>query len=415
MTCEVMLMNLDAVAFAADSAITITETDDRGRERKRYVEGEKAFILEQHGPIAAIIYDGVEYCGRTGWAHVLRRFSEQLAGTPDTVADASDHLRDYLLSAEEELIGPDVPDQMFAIYVCHAVLSFFRLSGDIERYYGADQAVDRALEIFEQGTRNVYDPDNEQLVPRKIVGTLTPQLTRLIAETLRPLIEDTLKALYEDDVPQGLEGRLIPLIEASLLTDWIPRSAPQTGLVLAGFGKRDRTPAFVHLNIFGDMGGVLKHRRVEARSTNPRGEPYIARSFAMDDAVTAFLQGVHPGARRFLEENIRAMMDGTFNSISEVIRDKAPALSDEIEAIMSDARFDGPNFAIENATREHEHHLQIDMGDLASLAGPEKLADRAHSLLKLVVIEHELTASRSVAQPVSLLHMRRGRAVLSHA
>ena len=58
---------------------------------------------------------------------------------------------------------------------------------------------------------------------------------------------------------------------------------------------------------------------------------------------------------------------------------------------------------------------QADMGSLATLANPETLAERANALLQLVVIENQLKANRGVAKPVSILHMRRGRAVLSHS
>src|SRR5262249_51278050 len=154
------------------------------------------------------------------------RFSEQLKETPDTVADASRKLRAFLLAGESDLLAEDTPERMFITYVLYALNDFLRVYAFAERRWGAQRAVQNALDIFGAVTRTAYDSETDAAKPRPIIGEITPRLTKSVTEILKPLLSDTLNEVYRGKVPDGLEGPLREAIEASLLTDWIPDYAP---------------------------------------------------------------------------------------------------------------------------------------------------------------------------------------------
>jgi hypothetical protein len=48
------------------------------------------------------------------------------------------------------------------------------------------------------------------------------------------------------------------------------------------------------------------------------------------------------------------------------------------------------------------------VADVVNSAAPELLADYAAKLVRLSVIEHELTGSQTVAEPIVAIHMKKG-------
>lgn len=54
MTAEIAILNKDAIALAADSAVTISAGD---KEEKTYDSADKLFELCRHNPIGVMIYN----------------------------------------------------------------------------------------------------------------------------------------------------------------------------------------------------------------------------------------------------------------------------------------------------------------------------------------------------------------------
>ena len=73
-TSEVMLLNTQGGALAADSALTAIEYHENGTASVRYQTGtEKIFILDQKLPVASMIFDVAEFY-RYPWATIFEAF-----------------------------------------------------------------------------------------------------------------------------------------------------------------------------------------------------------------------------------------------------------------------------------------------------------------------------------------------------
>jgi hypothetical protein len=430
MTCEVMLMNLEAVAFAADSAVTLQETDARGNVRMRQARGvDKAFILDARGPVGAIIYGNAEY-GGCPWSTLMRSYAESLTASPATVADVGGSLFNFLLHTGEHdpsLVRPQAREHAFTAYVMCAVSHYLAIVKTLEAFKDQlkgddpDRVTDSALVILEHEI--THEPEDQRatnteatLRKRPVIGAPAPRLLELTRDLLGPLVDHALTEGFARKPPPGLAARLKTVIEGSLLNNWLPPMVHNlgfiTGLVLAGFGQKDRTPSFLHLHVFGDIGGVLKHQVVEAGRTSQGKDAYIARSFALNSAVTAFTEGVHPRARGLLMHFISRVMEESFQRIYQKVHAQNSALAADLAGDMSVFLQEGPKVAVDWAAAEHTRIVQADMGRLAAIETDEMLADRARRLLQLVVLEHELADTAAVASPVSLLRMRKGHADL---
>ena len=67
MTAEVIVMNKEAVALAADSAIT----GPRGRELKIYFSANKIFSLSKYCPVGVMVYSTSSFMG-IPWETVIK-------------------------------------------------------------------------------------------------------------------------------------------------------------------------------------------------------------------------------------------------------------------------------------------------------------------------------------------------------
>ena len=76
MTCEVVIMNKQAVVMAADSATTVTQWID-GSSEERYFKGtHKIFQLSNYRPVGMMIYAAANLQG-VPWDVVAKDFREQ--------------------------------------------------------------------------------------------------------------------------------------------------------------------------------------------------------------------------------------------------------------------------------------------------------------------------------------------------
>ncbi len=72
MTAEIAIMNKTAVALAADSAVTITKSDDPNHHHV-YHGVNKLFELTHEHPVAVMVYDSAEFMG-IPWETVIKSY-----------------------------------------------------------------------------------------------------------------------------------------------------------------------------------------------------------------------------------------------------------------------------------------------------------------------------------------------------
>jgi len=69
MTAEIVVMNKEAVALAADSAVTSTVTDGQ----KIFTSADKIFALSDHYPIGIMFYNNANFMG-IPWDTIIKSF-----------------------------------------------------------------------------------------------------------------------------------------------------------------------------------------------------------------------------------------------------------------------------------------------------------------------------------------------------
>jgi hypothetical protein len=195
----------------------------------------------------------------------------------------------------------------------------------------------------------------------------------------------------------------------SCLTDWMAPGVPQTGVVLAGFGTDEIRPSYVDLRIGSAFGGIVKHQLVSA-GTPSNAEPAIIQSYAQADLIDALLRGAQPGYKYLMFQLMRQGIDSLLNSVSSEVSKKDAGLGKSVLQTFSQAPLALSRAILMAGDDIARHAMEMRVAEVVNSSPPEQLAEHATKMIVLSVIEHELTGSQSVAQPILAIKMTKGRA-----
>lgn len=428
MTSEVMLLNVQGAALAADSALTAIEYHPDGTATVRYQTGiDKVYLLDEKMPVAAMIFDVAEFY-RYPWGTIFETFRATTSSRGDTVPLVAESMVRFLArwtSGADAKAGKLLPVDEgqerlhFAIYVA-ALLQRYQQCVELagERKLRADEAVHvRALDMLRFETQyagtyfqNLFLPAGTPPQKRPLIGESSPRLVGLIEQYLPRLIDGMSEALFGPGVlAPALRTQLAEVTVASCLTDWMAPGVPQTGVVLAGFGTDEIRPSYVDLRIGSAFGGIVKHQLVSA-GTPSNSEPAIIQSYAQADLIDALLRGAQPGYKYLMFQLMRQGIDSLLNSVSGEVAKKDAGLGKAVLQTFSQAPLALSRAILMAGDDIARHAMEMRVAEVVNSSPPDQLAEQATKMIVLSVIEHELTGSQSVAQPILAIRMSKGRA-----
>ncbi len=417
-----MLMNLQGIALASDSAVTVISGANPHGLSQTGVE--KIFIVDEGLPVGVMVY-GLATFGEIPWKIVLSAFSAQAPGRYDRIVDYAEGLTQFLAGLDAAGAGglkltPAAEVDNLRLYVEGVVHRFVTLA--VQRSPGGDQAVTldalkQALDQLE--TEVLYEADyiaDEIARPagsrvlRPAIGEPTDRFVSFLAKHFEAALTRSLqRQVGRNPLPADVRERLSEICMGSMLLDWLPPASPVSGLVLAGFGRKDFAPFFVNLHIQGAFGGIVQQRWEKVGAPIAGRTPVVFESYAQDELIVAFKSGAQ---QRFTALTYMASVAGliqTFNEMLSVAAKKDPALARELAVIANQAVYAAPAIAIEHAVADREAHVARTFGPLLDSASPEGLGRHAAKLVQLSILEHELTGSGVVGRPISVLTMEKGR------
>ena len=330
MTSEVVLMNRQAVAMAADSAVTIS-----GHQYiKTYQSVDKLFPLVDGQPVAVMIYNNAEIMS-TPWETVISLYREAVRGhTLDTVEEYAEDFMNFL-SGNPDLFPPDHQDTEFfkAVAVVFSLIAE-DFDAQVARFKetGGGRVRDHLSSIFEFVVGQLYEdyqryPDDSprpdlECFPRG----MGEQVRRRYGAEIDHLIASLLGAVKGDYGPIAVsESTMTRLREIAVFA--VTRDAffeHYTGVVFAGFGARQKFPSMRSYLTSGVFLGILKRKNDRIADMSADGGP-VVQPFAQDRMIKTFLTGMDEHLRRFVfGETLKLSMGITSDVIGA-----APNLSEQ--------------------------------------------------------------------------------------
>ena len=400
-TAEVVILNREAVAIAADSAVTVA-----GRGPKIYNSANKLFPLSIIEPVAVMMY-GAETFGPIPWETVVKEyrkargtktfgtvaayatdFTDHLAGLTQYVS-RNEQLERVALTArwELEMIRDAIEEEILAASAGGTELDDSAITELILHEINA------AIKHLAQGT--FVEGLSAAIVGREI-GSAAKDWPDFVAASFRGLPIDA-----------RVVRRARVLIRTSLrLADRSPGSG---GVVVAGFGESQIFPALSHFFFDGVVANRLRsrpggHVRIDG---NQSASIY---PFAQEDMVATFMDGVHPGYRLALDGFVDQTVDLLIDHFSDLVVD---SLSTEaysrLRSEMQAARAGITGHFRDQLDEFLERHNSGPIMSVVEMLPKEELAEMAEALVNLTSLKRRvMPGAETVGGPIDVAVISKG-------
>lgn len=290
MTAEIAVMNEEAIALAADSAVS--------GPKKIFTSANKIFALSKYHPVGVMVFANAQFLN-VPWETIIKQYRRELGERSfATLSEHTDHFLRFF-SGPNKLFPGDaqergvfsLADSMFQAIVEDTEPRLrIRMAGGEEL---TEQQVAEELEqtIDEQLDRWMKAPGRTD-VPKSYAGTITKKYRTQVDAG----IDQVFAVQISSDAKKKLR-RIIPKYLAC--TDFLLRSYLQSGIVIAGFGREDVFPRLRRFKFQTIAANRLKFKEGESVEIGYNMRSVIS-PFAQDDQVRTFIQGVDPRVNNYL-------------------------------------------------------------------------------------------------------------------
>ena len=383
MTSEVMIMNRQAVALAADSAVTY----GGGPEPVVTLEAEKILAL---GPnIAFMVYSRGDVLGRS-WSHIAHAFlREHGEADYETVQDAADAFFAFL-DANRRLFPEHEENEEFEALMRAAFLTVLSHAKAMKSYPGGGydddaEAFAAALDLYLSHLKaDELGAERERL---EVFADLDrARFVERYGSMLDALIGEALGAFGQEE---PMRAKLFDF--AYMIATQPAFLEPYAGLVFAGFGSADVFPVYTHYYASILVDGVMKRAHDETTKVGVEDGPNaFLRTFAQADMTHAFLRGVHP----LMFDVMISLNLVTNEAAAEAALKQAGVSQDHMDAVLTHMRQE----ALPQLTGEFVHAAQSISQEefinpfikVVAASGKKQLAETSKALVELNILKTDL-------------------------
>ena len=302
MTAEVAVMNKQAIALAADSAVTLSE--EKGQ--KIFPSASKIFTLSKYHPVGVMVYGSASIMG-VPWETVIKAYRSQLK--QKAFASINDYAADFIsFLTEGELFVSELEEEE---YIRNSVYGYFRLivnqvGGRLQHIIESEGVQDkkRVEGIISQVIQDHFETwENTDLLPH-----IPPDSVDNLRTKHGNLIQEAKERFFEN-IPDDSSTQLTE-IALSLFVKY-PEGVLNfgaSGVVIAGFGSEDLYPVLLSYSIEGKACNFLKYKENEEESTRIDFENNATIiPFAQGEMVDTFMTGVDPNYQTALERGLQEL------------------------------------------------------------------------------------------------------------
>jgi hypothetical protein len=387
-TAEVAILNREAVALAADSAVTIEGESGQ----KIFATANKLFNLSKKKPVGVMLYGSAGLC-ELPWETMIKLYRDKLGRASFPTLD--EYAADFLAYLHSEM-GRFFPAKAQEECVTSAVHAFLhsikaRIDERVEDHVQASGPITAAdidgiaKEVIEQAHASIM---GGAVVPGLPAGH-EAHVRNAYRTQMNSHIDLLLGAYHMAAVTRRRLLQLLTNLFIRLLDEF--ESPFQTGLVFAGFGENEVFPHLREWTFDGVAADHVKAHEARRLDIEQVGMTAVVVPFAQREMVFRFMEGVDPDYEEVVEDLFRQIIE----EMPAVLLSGLPGLSQtQKDAVLKRAtQATGP--AMDTIHR----HLQTVRRD--SFADPvanlvdslprEELASMAEALVNLTSFKRRIS------------------------
>lgn len=392
MTAEVAILNRTAVALAADSAVTLAI---RGQQ-KVYNGADKLFQLVHSEPVGIMIYGNAEFMG-VPFETVIKEFRASKLSLPN------DYLKDY-------------SDAFFSFMLNNIRISeTYKAANIFNIVYDAFQDVFRqASDPYQTATKVKTRRGYENLLASEITRVAKSMVADLFGKrdneyvstvegdpTYVDMITVALDEIFPNTLPPETQDILKSLAYLTLKKDVFSKSG--SGLVFAGFGRKEIFPTLQAFSSDGYVGGNIKRRQECFFDIDREGINAHIEAFAQKEMVHRFLDGIDPNYETFTYSAMeQALTSFGEEIVGQFVKGKEATKNDVRKKVAAAADTYFKTFKAEADAAKAENYRRKIL-DMVHYMSKSDLANMAESLVNLTSIKRKVSAeTETVGGPVDV-------------
>lgn len=325
MTAEIAILNTFGVALAADSAVTISLSNN---DKKIYNSVNKVFTLSKFYPVGAMIYSNAQFMD-IEWEVLIKEYRKQLKDK--SFNTLNEYVDNFLLwLASTEYITEDQKDKCLINIV---ITTFTRIKDDIKA------EVDKIIST--EGSFNDVNLPNliDLIIVRNIdevklkTENIDNCITRDFIESKKELIKAGIPIIFEKT---SISDQQVEKLCNYLYEDIKRKSSwtPYSGIVIAGYGEKEIYPSIANMNLYGVIDKCILHTPIAKTSINPSNKAIII-PFAQSEMVKSFMEGIDPVFERMVGHEIKVLC----SKITDIVNEADKSKIEEIQtAVLSEIK-----------------------------------------------------------------------------
>jgi hypothetical protein len=319
MTAEIVIMNKEAMALAADSAVSLTINPFfEDTKPKIFTSANKIFTLSKTQPVAIMIYGNSALIG-VPWEIIIKEFRKKIK------RQSFPHLLDYASEFIQFLdsSNPILPDNFQREYVETHILHYFSYLKECflekveemidENEFCTGEEIRKTIsEMIKNEFEMWRDGDNIPSLP----DSFHTQVERKYSE----VITRELKQIFEELPLSKTDMNRIRKIIGHLFSKY-PKGADDSGragIIIAGFGTDDIFPVLKSYSVSGVVENRLKYLERETHEITVDMDAGLF-AFAQREMVARFMKGVDPDYLKYEDRSLSEFLEKYAHKIMEEI------------------------------------------------------------------------------------------------
>jgi len=405
MTAEIVTMNKEAIALAADSAVTSRVAGGQ----KIFTSADKIFVLSDHHPVGIMFFNNASFMG-IPWDTIVKSF--RLSLPKEGFDTLEEYVRCFVSFCENNRILFDTARQRD--YVTEFLMGyFFYIQKQIDLnvqsimyrqgYVTVRESNRIVSEVIASHLNFWRQPDGD--VEHSISMPLSGRIVRHYRET----IEEAMNMVFREGAISRRNSQRLFEIARRCLSKYTD-DYTNSGVVFAGFGEKEIFPSCIPIVLDGVFYNRLKYYRQRggAHRIGIESEGSIF-AFAQSEMAFRFMEGVDPlylaCEQGYMSElpnlfarEVISQLDRCTDSEKQLIEEQVVNSCNQIIEIFNQQMKDFRREQFANAVT-----------DTISLLPKSDLGTLAEALVHLTAIKRRFSLeSETVAEPIDVAVISKG-------
>jgi hypothetical protein len=290
MTTEIAIINRQAIALAADSAVTV------GRD-KIWKSANKIFSLAPHNDVAIMIHNSGEFVGHP-WEPIIKTFREQCGAKRfETVAD--------LATAFFKFIG----DSRFSNKELETAVATFDFLDRLEAM--KKRLTYKGKMEFRSAFQKYITNELSSVCDKEVVlSKLTKmEFESVFDEYIIKLTKDVLKEHVTIGMRKTIVNLFFEIFRRKISSNY------DSGIVFAGYGKAEMFPRIIYYAVDGKFRENVRYWLKDDHDLNVNPLNVAVMPFGQPDMIVLFMEGIVSVYKRFIKETLENILKDKSESI----------------------------------------------------------------------------------------------------